>query len=127
MYDTQSCAEFGTLYQLRNLINRRNVLTKPEKDVNASEDFLTLTVTSHFLALCMQKLSMKSLDDVPMSDEFDENTWMLSDDDRKSALYSFCQRVIDENVNFSMSGDISCSGDGVVNYGKEVMSLGIFI
>ena len=94
--------------------------------MNASDDFLALTVMSHFLALCMQKLGMKSLDDVPMSGEFDKNTWMLSDDDRKSALYSFCQTVIDENVNFSMIDDISCSGDGVANYAIEVMSLGIF-
>ena len=94
--------------------------------MNASDDFLALTVTSHFLALCMQKLGMKSLDDVPMSGEFDENTWMLSDDDRKSALYSFCQTIIDENVKFSMIDDISCSGDGVTNYAIEVMSLGIF-
>ena len=94
--------------------------------MNASDDFLVLTVTSHFFALCMQKLGMKSLDDIPMSGEFDENTWMLSDDDRKSALYSFCQKVIDENVNFSMIDDISCSGDGVANYAIEVMSLGIF-
>ena len=65
LYDTQSCVDFGTMYQLRNLINRRNVLTKPEKDVNANEDFLTSIVTSHFLAACMHKLGMKSVDDVP--------------------------------------------------------------
>ena len=27
LYNTQSCTDFGTLYQLRNLINRRNVST----------------------------------------------------------------------------------------------------
>ena len=29
----------GTLYHLRNLINRRNVVKKPEKSVTACEDF----------------------------------------------------------------------------------------
>ena len=116
------------MYQLRNLINRRNVLTKPEKDVNANEDFLTSIVTSHFLAACMHKLGMKSLDDVPTASgfEFNESTWMLPDSDRKSILYSFCQTVISESVNFSMNGDINCSRDGVVNYAKELKSLGIF-
>ena len=39
--------DFSTLYQLRNLINRRNVLTKPEKDVSASEDFVLLMTECH--------------------------------------------------------------------------------
>ena len=30
----------GTLYQLRNSINRRNVVSSPDNDVNACEDFL---------------------------------------------------------------------------------------
>lgn len=102
------------------------MLSNPEKDVNASEDFITLVVTSHLLAACMKKLGMKSLDDVPTSGEFDANTWMMSDADRKIAVYSFCQQIIRNHVNISMCGEISCSNDGVLNYAKEIMSLGIF-
>ena len=102
------------------------MLSKPEKDVNASEDFLSLVVTSHFLVACMKKLGMTSLDDVPTTGEFDANTWMMSDANRKSAIYSFCQEIIGEHVNMSINDEISCSKDGIMNYANEIMSLGIF-
>ena len=34
--------EKGTLFQLRNVINRRNVSAKPKADVNAAEDFFEI-------------------------------------------------------------------------------------
>ena len=74
----------------------------------------------------MIKLGMKSLDDVPTTGDTNANTWMLPDGDRKSALYSFCQEVIDEHVNFSFCSEVNCSTDGILNYANEVMSLGIF-
>ena len=102
------------------------MLSKPEKDVNASDDFLILVVTAHFLVACMKKLGMKSLDEVPTIGEFDANTWMKSNADRRSAVYSFCQEVIKDHVNVSMCSNISSSKDGVLNYANEVMSLGMF-
>ena len=126
LYDTKSCTDLGTLYQLRNLINRHNVVTKPEKDVNACDDFFTLVVTAHFLTACMIKLGMKSLDDVPTTGDIDGITWMLPDGDQKGPLYSFCrQEVIDEHVNFSFCSKVNCSTYGILNYANEVMSLGI--
>lgn len=101
------------------------MLSKPEKDVNASDDFLSLVVTSHFLAASMKKLGMESLDDVPTIGEFDPNTWMKSNADRRSEIYSFCQQVIHDHVNIIMCGDISSSKDGILNYANEIMSLGI--
>ena len=41
------------------------MLSKPEKDVNASDDFPILVITAHFLVAYMKKLGMKSLDEVP--------------------------------------------------------------
>ena len=73
----------------------------------------------------MKRLGMESLD-VPTRGDFDANTWMMSDADRRTALYSFCQEVISDHVNISMCGDITSSEDGVLNYANEVMSLGIF-
>ena len=67
-----------------------------------------------------------SVDDVPTTAEFDGTTWMMSDASRRTAIYSFCQQMIDDHVNISMLGDINCSKDGVLNYANEVMSLGMF-
>ena len=92
------------------------MLSKPEKDVNASDNFLILVVTAHFLVACMKKLGMKSLDEVPMIGEFDANTWMKSNADQRSAIYSFCQEVIRDHINVPMCSDISSSKDSVLNY-----------
>ena len=127
LYNTTSVSDFGTLVQLRNLINRRNVVSDPKENVNACDDFFTLVVTCHFLTVVMKKLGMSQLDDTPTSDDFTQSSWMMSADDRKSALYSFCQRIIDEYVHLPLS-PISTSqvDDKVQEYAKEVMSLGMF-
>ena len=49
LYDTKSGMEMDTLYQLRNLLSRRNVTTQPKSDINANEDFLELVVTGYIL------------------------------------------------------------------------------
>ena len=104
------------------------MLSKPEKDVNASGDFLSLVVTSHFLVACMKKLGMKSLDSVLTIGEFNANTWIKFNADHRSAVYSFCQQVIvNDHVNMSVCGDISSCKDSVLNYANEIMSLGIII
>ena len=43
----------GTMYQLRNLINRRNVVTDPKKDLNACEDLFELITKAHIIAVAM--------------------------------------------------------------------------
>ncbi len=39
-YSSKSSNDHGTIYQLKNLINRTNVVTKPLKSFDACEDFL---------------------------------------------------------------------------------------
>ena len=63
LYKTDSSQDGGTMYQLRNLINRRNVVTDPKKDMNACEDFFELITNAHILAAAMQKFNMNNLTD----------------------------------------------------------------
>ena len=50
LYNTRSANELGTMYQLRNRINRTSVTKYPEKNVKATEDFLALMVHAHVIA-----------------------------------------------------------------------------
>lgn len=45
--------EGGTLVQLRNLINRRNVVKDPSKAMDACEDFFTIVVEAHIVSAVM--------------------------------------------------------------------------
>ena len=56
-------ADHGTLYQLRNLLNRRNVRVKPKSDVNTHEGFFLEVVEGLILAATMKVLKMMSPDD----------------------------------------------------------------
>ena len=56
--------EQGTLYQLRNLINRRSVVKKVKSDVNACEDFLESVLTGHIISCAMEVLDMSAVDEI---------------------------------------------------------------
>ena len=54
--------ESATLYQLRNLINRTSVTAHTEKNVKASEDFLSLIINAHVIAAAKALLLEKNFD-----------------------------------------------------------------
>ena len=62
MYSTNSGVDASTLYQLRNLINQRNVVKEPTDNVAASEDFIQLVVEAHILAAAMKVFNMRTLE-----------------------------------------------------------------
>ncbi len=64
-YNTSSGRDCGTLYQLRNLIYRRNVIKKPMDNLDACEDFIVLVKGAHILSAAMTIFNMNSLDDRP--------------------------------------------------------------
>lgn len=59
MYSCSSSQEGGTLYQLRNLIDRRNVIKDVRNDMNATEDFFEAVGISHIIAVTLQHFKMK--------------------------------------------------------------------
>ena len=50
LYNGCSGMNSGRLFQLRNLINRRNVVSDVTKDLTASEEFMELITVPHVLA-----------------------------------------------------------------------------
>ena len=53
--------ERGTLYQLRNLTNRRNVTKQVKSDANSNKDFLELCSTGYILVSVMTILGMSDI------------------------------------------------------------------
>ena len=56
-----------TLYQLRNVINRRNVVQHPKDNMNASKDFFLLVTEAHILSAAMTTFEMSSATDIPIN------------------------------------------------------------
>ena len=130
--------ERGTLYQLRNLINRRNVIRKVKNDMNACEDFFELIVTGYVIACAMELLGMSSVDGVPTSNiiQSPEEVWMKDDSERKSILMEVASAIVDQHVDLSTNfADSKSDGsatlshttrpDSVHAYSCELLTLGL--
>ncbi len=107
--------ERGTLYQLRNLIDRRNVTTKVKSDVNAAEDFSRN---------CRGGL----YNDFPDEDIVPPNTWMKEDLIRAATIEKVSKCVVNSYVNMETvfkESDKATEPGTSYDYTCEVTSLGL--
>ena len=84
----------GTLYQLRNIVNRRNVGQDCSKNVNACEDFFTTVTEAHILAAAMEVFQMDSLEDRPSTDHFPNNSSHLDSLQRRQLILLGVKEVL---------------------------------
>lgn len=117
----------GSLYQLRNLINRRNVVKDPTHNVTACEDFFVHVVEAHVLSACMTVFDMPSVDSNPSTVHFPEGSADLQPSERRRLLLLATKEVITRLVDFSFEGGDAClpCDDHVLAYAREVLSLGL--
>ena len=133
LYKTTSASDSGTIFQLRNIINRKNISKKPKKDVNSHEDFFHLVVDAHVLAAAMEFLGMEDLDEEPNAEVFPPGVWMLHREERRDILLSVCGAIVEQYTDINTFKDTSIqddlnkrSEDKVLSYAKEVLSFGLF-
>lgn len=75
------------MYQLRNVINRRNVSSYAEKDYNACDDFFKAVVECHIVAAAMQYFNMSTFSDSPVHPKLKEDLWLESLEERRDIIY----------------------------------------
>lgn len=117
MYSLASSGDHGTLYQLRNRLNRTNVVSNPTSDFNACDDFFVLVVTSHVVTAALEVIK-----DMPHLD----TAWMHTPEQRKSCLHEVCSKIVDNFINFSYHKVPSVSEDRIFTYATEIISTGCF-
>lgn len=64
MYKVQSAGDKGSLFQLKNTINRSNVPKDPKDNMNAAEAFMDDALAAHILASACSVLGLHSADDL---------------------------------------------------------------
>ena len=57
MYSAKSASDKGTLFQLKNVINRTSVPNDPNNNVQSTEDFLELVLVAHLLLAAEKEYS----------------------------------------------------------------------
>lgn len=119
--------ERGTLFQLRNLINRRNVSVDVKGSVNAFEDFLDVITIGHVLAAAMEYLGMSKLDEVPDPTIVNSSIWMEDDAERKKTLIDVSSQIVEKYVDLSTefldSACVSQQKGTIHAYACETLSL----
>ena len=135
LFKGTSSQEGGTLFQLRNLINRRDVVTKVKTDMNATEDFFEVITASHIVAVTLNTCGMTNLEDNPHTLPFDVNIDELSPHQKWLLLSTFIQGILEHHVKPTMEieglqgkakkrkGD----SDHVWEYACVVLSTGLFM
>ena len=127
-YSPRSAGEHCTLYQLRNLISRWNVVKSPEKNFNACDEFFELVTTCHILATALEVLGMKALSDTPSEAVISDppSVWMQVDKQRKEVLASACDKIVDRYIDFSFHKVATPVCDSVREYSWQLLSIGCF-
>ena len=119
----------GTLYQLRNIVNRRNVGQYCSKNVNACEDFFTTVTEAHILAAAMEVFQMDSLEDRPSTDHFLNNSSHLDSLQRRQLILLGVKEVLAKFVNLPSVTETPCKkdrpADGVFDYACSTLSFGL--
>ena len=133
LFRASSKMDGGTLYQLRNLINRRNVVSDVTKNVSACEEFFDLVVESHILSAAMTLFNMKSVDAEPQNPTyFPPGSIDLDSLQRRKLLLLASDEIVSKFVDLTY-----CEGkrkipdpkvhDGVHAYACEVLILGLLV
>lgn len=125
----------GTLQQLRNLINRRNVSLKPSSDIDAASNFLHLVGEAHIVAAATSYLNMQDLESVPEIFPTDESAVSLCDTDRRQAIMTIANNIVDQHCDFRFlladseereEASSDAASDSVYEYASDVLSLSLF-
>ena len=107
LYKATSGSDHGTLYQLRNLIQRRNVGKQPKKDFNAHHDFFNVVLTSHILAAAMEMFGMDNLEDEPCEGLVPPCIDTMPKEEREEALQYLVGLIVDSYIDIN-----HCLSDG---------------
>eukprot|EP00731_Ephydatia_muelleri_P006750 Em0003g998a len=120
LYNTSSGVDKGTLFQLRNLINRRNVVSDVSKDTAACEEFIELITVAHILSAAVHITGVPDLEGLSKK--------ILSSENHFAAVSSIAKTLCSDVVTLSFAAKPSTgSADCVMEYAKETLSLGLLL
>ena len=107
--------DYGTICQLRNLLNRKNVPSKPKNDLNAYEDFMLVVGIGHIIAVARQLLQTESFD-----------TTNLTVTEKNKRIHEFAEKMVGQHINHHLLDEESLgTADGVLDYTREVLTLSL--
>ena len=118
----------GSLYQIRNQLNRTNVPSDVKKDFNSCEDFIDIVTSSHMVAAALSTFRMKTVSETPDSSVVAPDLWIQPKKERKEAMDKLCAKVYDRYISLSfnsVSKDYAhAQCDAVSSYAIQLLRMG---
>jgi L1 cell adhesion molecule like protein len=102
-YETKSLSDKGTLYQLRNAVDRRDISTRASGKYNCCDDFFNLVVSCHVIAAAMQFFSMKDTNYIPVHHLLTSDLWLEDHDKRRVIIQAVKKDLMQLLVSTSIS------------------------
>ena len=117
--------DVGTLYQLRNVINRRDVIKHPKNKMISCESFFLLVSEAQNISAAMKGFEISSVEDTPSSKYFPAGSSALTNLEQRHPLLLATRDVVDKFVDLSLG-----SSDSKVNNhvnACEVLKFGLLL
>ena len=124
LYDGSSVMDSGSLFQLRTLINRRNVVSDVSKDLTACEEFMELVTVGHVLAAAIHIAGAADIAGLSTNILSPGNSPMMN---IISITKTLCHQMVTLVFTKDASKARSSSNDHVMEYAKETLSLGLLL
>lgn len=131
MYSAKSGRDQGTLFQLRNLLNRSSVCSDPEKNMKSCEDFLLVVLHAHVVSAANAILQLRDVNLKMLSKSIVSNYVLLPDFSKQSQEESpdlvnvYAMEVISLGLLWHGYHDAIREGDGdrILRYWKFMLVL----
>ena len=94
LFKESSFKEVGTLYHLRNVLQRTNVVHDPKNDYNACSDFFQTIVEGHVIAATMEAFGMDTVNDTPKHTLLPESIHAMPVEEQETMLYLAMKDVV---------------------------------
>lgn len=122
----------GTLFQLCNLLNCRNVVKDVRNDMNATNDFFKTVEVGHIVMAAMQFFKMQTIDNDPQNPGLQEAT-ERPHSEKWTVLRTCIRGLLEQYISPSLSCprhpgfDPQSSNDGVYKYACTLLSMAMFV
>ena len=129
-YSVKSAGDKGSLFHLKNRLNRTNVPNEVKRDFNSAEDFIETITSSLIIAAALETLGMHSVEDTP-GDCILKNAqdiWMKPLEVRKALLGKICEKIYEKFISLSYTTTskdyVYTPDDSVSGYSIQLLRIG---
>jgi L1 cell adhesion molecule like protein len=125
LYSPKSAADKGTLYQLRTILDRRNVVADPKRDFNACHGFLETVIDGYITSAACTIFGVKQPSQITMEMMFSNG--IPESDNRRDIMKGIecIAREIEDKFTGYSTSSIPPTTDGIFNYSRLVLSMGL--